>query len=71
VSYWIGGGEAAEIIGVSRTSIYKSLRDPDVRAAKWGAEGVGWRYKPLVDRAIYQVSRIRAEEIATESRVDR
>jgi hypothetical protein len=67
VSDWISGEEAATLIGVSRSSVYRSLRDPDERAERWGNEGEGWRYKPLTRRRIFQVSRRRAQELAGTS----
>jgi excisionase family DNA binding protein len=63
-SEWIGGGEAAEILGVGRTTVYRSLRDVELREQQWGREGEGWRYKPLTRRRIFQVRRSRAEKIA-------
>ncbi len=64
MSDWISGTEAAEIIGVSASTVYRSLRDPDERAKQWGKEGEGWRHKPLSRRKIFQVNRARAVEIA-------
>jgi transposase len=64
MSNWISGREAATLIGVSESTVYRSLAEPDVRAEQWGAEGVGWRYKPLSRRRIFQVSRRRAEQLA-------
>ena len=61
---WISGEEAAEVIGVSRSTVYRSLKDETERAQQWGAEGEGWRYKPLSRRRIFQVSRARAQQIA-------
>lgn len=61
---WISGAEAAEIMGVHRNTVLASLKDPTIRAAKWGAEGEGWRRKPLSRRGIYQVDRARAAALA-------
>lgn len=61
---WISGPEAAEVLGLHRNTVYLSLRDPELRARTWGAEGVGWRYKPLSSRRIFEVSRKRAEQLA-------
>lgn len=61
---WISGAVAADIIGVSRRTVLRSLTDEADRAEQWGEENVGWRYKPLSRRGAYQVSRVRAEEIA-------
>lgn len=61
---WISTREAAAVLGVSESSVYRSLRDEQVRDVRWGEEGVGWRRKPLSARGIYQVSRQRAEELA-------
>lgn len=54
---WISVAEAARILGVSRRTAYRSLENPDIRAARWGDEGVGWRQRPLSAKAnSYQVS---------------
>lgn len=44
---WISVAEAARILGVPVRSAYYVLQDPDRRAAKWGAEGEGWRRRPM------------------------
>lgn len=64
MSDWISGVEAAAILGVSESTVYRSLADEVVRAEQWGIEGKGWRYKPLSTRRIFQVSRARAVELA-------
>ncbi len=64
MSDWISGETAAEILGVSRSTVYRSLTDEAARAQQWGTEGEGWRYKPLSLRRIFQVSRRRAEQLA-------
>lgn len=61
---WISGTEAAEIIGVHRNTVYRSLHDPAQRAEWWGEENDGWRHKPLSRRKVFQVSRARAEQLA-------
>ncbi len=61
---WISGAEAARILGVHRNTVLAVLKDEKRRAEVWGAEGEGWRYKPLSSRGIYEVSRRRAEDIA-------
>lgn len=61
---WISGQDAAVILGISRTAVWRTLVDEAARAETWGAEGVGWRRKPLSRRGIFQVSRARAEELA-------
>jgi excisionase family DNA binding protein len=63
MSYWIGVSEAAEMLGVSKTTVRRSLRDEVERAEKWGEENVGWRHKPLTART-YQLSRERVERLA-------
>lgn len=65
---WISVGEAAAILGavnprVSRSTVYRSLQDPD-RANRWWGTG-NWRRKPLTDRREIQVRRSRAGELAT------
>lgn len=57
MSEWISGPEAAELLGVSRATVLRSLQDPDQRAKEWGVEGEGWRLKPLSRRRIFQVNR--------------
>lgn len=64
---WISGAKAAEILGVSRPTVYRSLTDPAWRAEWWGQEGEAWRLKPLSRRKIYQVDRARAEALAEAS----
>jgi hypothetical protein len=64
VDDWISGAEAATILGVSRTEVWRSLDDEDRRARWWGQRGVGWRYRPLSERRIVEVSRARAEALA-------
>lgn len=61
---WISGAEAADIIGVHRNTVYRSLRDPQQRALWWGTQGEGWRTKPLSTRLVYEVSRARVEYLA-------
>lgn len=58
---WVSGPEAARLLGVSRATILRTLRDPDRRHEEWGAEGEGWRYKPLSTRGIYQLRRSAVE----------
>lgn len=54
---WMSVTEAAEILEVASRTIQRSLADDERRAREWGAEGVGWRHKPLADRKIYQLRR--------------
>lgn len=61
---WIGTREASVLIGVAEITIWRSLRDEAERTLRWGAEGVGWRLRPGVRRTIFQVNRVRVEEIA-------
>lgn len=63
---WVGRREAAEILGVSESSVYRSLSNPAVRQEMWGTEGEGWRFKPLSTRGVIQVSRARALQLAGE-----
>jgi hypothetical protein len=63
---WISGTEAAEIMGVHRNTVLRSLQDDAQRTEQWGAENVGWRRKPLSRRGIYQVSAARARELAKQ-----
>jgi excisionase family DNA binding protein len=67
---WISTAEAAEILGVHRNTVYASLKDPEIRAERWGVQGIGWRYKPLSTRNIFQVSRERTEQLADPPSAD-
>jgi uncharacterized protein YndB with AHSA1/START domain len=64
LSDWISGSDAATILEVSESTVYRSLVDPATRQEWWGDEGKGWRRKPLSRRRIFQVSRARAVELA-------
>jgi hypothetical protein len=57
VGEWMSVTEAAELLEVDRRTIQRSLADEDRRTREWGAEGEGWRYKPLAERTIYQLRR--------------
>lgn len=61
---WIGVTQAARILGVDRSTVYRSLVDPKWCEEWWGEEGTGWRIRPLVRRKVYQVSLKRAEALA-------
>lgn len=61
-SEWISPDDAAKILGVSRSTVYRSLQDP-ARASRWWGDG-NWRRKPLTDRREHQVRRTRVEELA-------
>lgn len=54
---WLSLEEAADILEVSKSTVYRSLTDEGRRAAEWGAEGEGWRHKPLARRKEFQVRR--------------
>ncbi|XTZ18210.1 hypothetical protein ACQSSU_12950 [Micromonospora echinospora] len=56
--------EAAEALEVSTRTVQRSLADEEQRAEEWGAEGEGWRYKPLSRRGIYQLRRTRVMRMA-------
>lgn len=56
-SEWMSVADAAEALEVSDRSVQRSLQDEARRTAEWGAEGEGWRYKPLSTRGIYQLRR--------------
>lgn len=58
---WISPDEAARIIGVSRSTVYRSLQ-PERADVEWGPGN--WRKKPLSQRGDLQVLRSRAHEIA-------
>lgn len=54
---WISPAEAAELLEISARTVQRSLQDEDQRDREWGAEGAGWRYKPLSTRGAYQLRR--------------
>lgn len=64
IDEWISTKEAATRLGVAESTVYRWLADEDVRKDVWGEEGVGWRFRPVLRRRIYQVSRKRVEELA-------
>lgn len=65
---WISGAQAAEILGVSPSTVLRALqRAAEGEATPWGQQGVGWRHKPLSTRGAFQVARSVAERIAAES----
>jgi hypothetical protein len=66
---WITVSQAAEILGMSRVSVNRSLADEKVRREWWGEQGVGWRRRPLSRRLMYHVSKQRALELLRASRV--
>ncbi len=57
VADWMSVAEAAEVLEVTARTIQRSLADEERRTKEWGAEGQGWRYKPLAERTIYQLRR--------------
>jgi hypothetical protein len=63
---WLSTAQAAAVLGVSRSTVLRSLQDETRRAKWWGAQGEGWRYRPLSDETepIYQVRRSWAEKLA-------
>ncbi|MFI1197671.1 hypothetical protein ACH4T9_31045 [Micromonospora sp. NPDC020750] len=63
-SVWISPKEAAELLEISERTVQRSLQDEDQRAREWGAEGEGWRYKPLSTRGLYQLRRTVVERKA-------
>lgn len=52
---WVSTPEAARLLGVSESTVYRSLADPETADAEWGPGN--WRRKPLVRRPIFQVRR--------------
>jgi hypothetical protein len=59
---WISPEEASKIFGgnPSRSTVYRSLQDPD-RANRWWGPG-NWRVRPLTERR--EVRRARVVELA-------
>jgi hypothetical protein len=64
---WLSLEEAADTLEVSKSTVYRSLTDETRRAEQWGAEGEGWRYKPLARRKEFQVRRTWVERKAGET----
>ncbi|MFG2059654.1 hypothetical protein ACGFI9_37150 [Micromonospora sp. NPDC048930] len=62
---WMSPNEAAQLLGVSRATVLRSLSDPDRRLKEWGEPGTGWRHKPLSSRGDYQLRRSAVEAKAT------
>ena len=54
---WVSVSEAAELMEISPRTIQRSLAKEERRIHEWGAEGEGWRHKPLAERTIYQLRR--------------
>lgn len=54
---WVSPAEAAELLEISARTVQRSLQDAEQRDREWGAEGTGWRYKPLSTRGAYQLRR--------------
>lgn len=54
---WLTGPQAAKLLDVSRSTMLRTLSNPETREREWGSEGDGWRYKPLSTRGVIQVSR--------------
>ncbi len=52
---WMSTREAAAALGVSESTVYRSLTDPADADREWGAGN--WRRKPVARRTIYQVRR--------------
>lgn len=59
---WMSTREVADALGVSESTVRRSLADPATADAEWGAGN--WRQKPLVRRATYQVRRRAVEKKA-------
>jgi hypothetical protein len=57
VADWMSVTEAAEVLEVAARTIQRSLAEEERRTKEWGAEGQGWRFKPLAERTIYQLRR--------------
>jgi hypothetical protein len=58
---WMTGPKAADLLGVSRSTMLRTLRDPAAREREFGTEGEGWRFKPLSSRGVIQVRRSAVE----------
>lgn len=54
---WVSPAEAAKLLEISLRQVQRSLKDEEQRTSEWGAEGTGWRYKPLSTRGAYQLRR--------------
>lgn len=54
---WMSIREAAALLEVSASTVLRSLSNEARRAKEWGAEGEGWRVKPLSERGDYQLRR--------------
>lgn len=62
---WISVAKAAKLLGAAVRSTYYVLQDPDRRAAKWGAEGEGWRTRPMSTKPnSYELNRAWVERMS-------
>ena len=59
---WISIREAAALLEVSESTVYRSLADPAAADREWGVGN--WRQKPLSRRGDFQVRRARAQQLA-------
>lgn len=62
---WISTREAATLLGVSESTVYRSLIDAAVANEQWGRGN--WKTQPLAKRRIFRIKRSRVEEIKTAS----
>lgn len=60
---WLTTGQAAPLLGVSRSTLLRRLSNPEQRARWFPVEGEDWRIKPLTDD-IYQVRRRTVDRLA-------
>lgn len=67
MSEWMSLREAAAELEVSASTVLRSLTNEGRRTKEWGAEGQGWRVKPLSERGDYQVRRTWVERKAGKS----
>lgn len=54
---WVSASDAARILGLHANTVRRSLADDEMRTHEWGAQGQGWRYKPLTRRREIQLRR--------------
>jgi hypothetical protein len=64
---WLTTGQAAPLLGVSRSTLLRRLSDPEQRARWFPVEGEDWRIKP-VSEGIYQVRRRTVDRLAGTGR---
>ncbi|WP_213455287.1 hypothetical protein [Rhizomonospora bruguierae] len=63
MSEWISTADTAARLGVSESTVYRSLAaGPEVADQTWGADN--WRRRPHIRRTIYQLRAVHIDQLA-------